>query len=126
MKRLQSATTIHKHKFVGPSTLEYRIIVLFRLLIFQIFSNPSSLFQSPLLLNLDNLKSVLRESVHCSAQSNRNRVQKYKEQFKKANCIKGVTRAIKVGGINENYLATPSSSLKICHYPLPIPFSHRF
>ena len=35
--------------------------------------------------------------------------------------IRGVARAVKVEGINENSLATPSSSLKICHYPLSIP-----
>ena len=30
-------------------------------------------------------------------------------------------RALKVGGINENFLAMPSISLKICYYPLPTP-----
>ena len=32
---------------------------------------------------------------------------------------RGVARAVKVGATNEGSLATPSTSLKICHYPLP-------
>ena len=35
--------------------------------------------------------------------------------------IRGVTRAKKVGSINEKFLATPSNSLKICCYPFPTP-----
>ena len=42
---------------------------------------------APLILNLENLKLVLRESVHCSLQRNRNRVKKIKEMFTKVNCI---------------------------------------
>ena len=34
---------------------------------------------------------------------------------------RGLVRAIKVGGINKNSLATPSTSLKTCYYPLPTP-----
>ena len=67
--------------FIISFTLEYRIVVLSRLLIFQIFSNPPSLFQPRLLSNLENLKSSLRESVHCSAHRSRNRIKKYKEQL---------------------------------------------
>ena len=38
---------------------------------------------------------------------------------------RGVARVIKVESINENLLATPSISLKICYYP-PQLFFHRF
>ena len=31
----------------------------------------------------------------------------------------GVARTKKLGEINENFLAMPSTSLKICYYPLP-------
>ena len=54
---------------------------LSRLSILWIFPPP------PPLLSLENLILVLRESVHSSAQKSRNCVQKYKEQFKQADCI---------------------------------------
>ena len=34
---------------------------------------------------------------------------------------RGVAKAIQVGGINENASTTPSTSLKICHYPFTTP-----
>ena len=38
-----------------------------------------------------------------------------------------MVRAIKVGeGTNENSFTMPSTSLKICYYPLPTPISLRF
>ena len=65
-------------KFCESIQAFYKQCIHSRLLISRIFSNPP-----PLLLNLENLKSTLRESVHCSAQKNRNSIQKYKEQFRK-------------------------------------------
>ena len=52
------------------------------------FFQPPSLFQPMLLLNLESLKSALRESVHCSAQKDRDCVQKYMELALPTSCSK--------------------------------------
>ena len=54
---------------------------------FSNFSQPLRCYSNHLLLNLENLKLILKESAHCNARRNTDHAQKCKEQCKTRNHI---------------------------------------